>query len=91
LHPCFCLSLYSPSLSSVSSHRGAGQDTIVGVNKYKLKSTPANEAVEVRVIDNSGVRTTQIARLQAAKSGRDAAVAAACLQRLAQVCFRGSG
>jgi methylmalonyl-CoA mutase len=48
----------------------SGQDVIVGVNKYKLKS---EDAIEARDIDNVAVRDGQIARLQAIKAKRDAA------------------
>jgi methylmalonyl-CoA mutase len=47
----------------------SGQDVIVGVNKYKLKT---EDAIEARDIDNVAVREGQIARLQEIKSKRDA-------------------
>jgi methylmalonyl-CoA mutase len=47
----------------------SGQDVIVGVNKYKLKT---EDALETRDIDNVAVREGQIARLNEIKSKRDA-------------------
>ena len=46
----------------------SGQDVIVGVNKYKLKT---QDAIESRDIDNVAVRDGQIARLHAIKAKRD--------------------
>jgi methylmalonyl-CoA mutase len=48
----------------------SGQDVIVGVNKYKLKT---EDVIEARDIDNVAVRDGQIARLQKIKANRDAA------------------
>lgn len=48
----------------------SGQDVIVGVNKYKLKT---EDIVEARDIDNVAVRESQIARLKEIRSKRDAA------------------
>jgi methylmalonyl-CoA mutase len=47
----------------------SGQDVIVGVNKYKLKT---EDALETRDIDNVAVREGQIARLNTIKANRDA-------------------
>ena len=49
----------------------SGQDVIVGVNKYKLKS---EDVIEARDIDNVAVREGQIARLKVIKEKRDAAL-----------------
>ena len=54
----------------------SGQDVIVGVNKYKLKT---EDAIEARDIDNVAVRDGQIARLQEIKSKRDSAAVDAAL------------
>jgi methylmalonyl-CoA mutase len=54
----------------------SGQDVIVGVNKYKLKT---EDAIEARDIDNVAVRDGQIARLQEIKAKRDAAAVDAAL------------
>jgi methylmalonyl-CoA mutase len=45
-----------------------GDETIVGVNKYRLEST---EPVDVREIDNTEVRRQQLARLEKIKRERD--------------------
>jgi len=49
----------------------SGQDVIVGVNKYKLKT---EDVIEARDIDNVAVRDSQIARLNAIRAKRDAAL-----------------
>ncbi|MBK7003284.1 MAG: methylmalonyl-CoA mutase [Rhodoferax sp.] len=48
----------------------SGQDVIVGVNKYKLKT---EDVVEARAIDNVAVREGQIARLKEIRAKRDTA------------------
>jgi len=61
----------------------SGRDVIVGVNKYRLAS---EEQIEVLDVDNSAVRTAQIARLEKMRAARDegacqkalAAITAAC-------------
>jgi methylmalonyl-CoA mutase len=45
-----------------------GEDTIVGVNKYRLENEPPIEILEV---DNSAVRAGQMARLAQVKATRD--------------------
>jgi methylmalonyl-CoA mutase len=57
----------------------SGQDVIVGVNKYKLKS---EDAIEARDIDNVAVRESQIARIQAIKAQRDTAAVEQALAAL---------
>jgi methylmalonyl-CoA mutase len=54
----------------------SGQDVIVGVNKYKLKT---EDAIEARDIDNVAVRDGQIARLLEIRAKRDAAAVDAAL------------
>ncbi len=66
----------------------AGQDVIVGVNKYRLKE---EAAVDVRDIDNSAVRDSQIARLAAVRAARDAGAVAAALAALTQSARDGKG
>ena len=46
----------------------SGEDVVVGVNKYRLKKP---ERVEVRSIDNSAVRQSQVSRLKVYKSNRN--------------------
>ncbi len=57
----------------------SGQDVIVGVNKYKLKT---EDAIEARDIDNVAVREGQIARLKQVRAGRDQAAVQAALDAL---------
>lgn len=55
-----------------------GEETIVGVNKYQAESEP----ISVRVIDNTKVRESQIARLAAVRAKRDPARVEAALAAL---------
>jgi methylmalonyl-CoA mutase len=56
-----------------------GEETIVGVNKYRLE----NEApVDVREIDNTEVRRQQLVRLEKLKADRDSARVKAALDAL---------
>ncbi len=48
----------------------SGQDIIVGVNKYKLKS---EDSIEILEVDTDAVRNTQLTRLQKLKKDRDTA------------------
>jgi methylmalonyl-CoA mutase len=57
----------------------SGQDVIVGVNKYKLKT---EDAIEARDIDNVAVREGQIARLKQVRAGRDQVAVQAALDAL---------
>ncbi len=57
----------------------SGQDVIVGVNKYKLKT---EDAIEARDIDNVAVRDGQIARLKQVRAGRDQPAVQAALDAL---------
>ncbi|MCF8147674.1 MAG: methylmalonyl-CoA mutase [Sulfuritalea sp.] len=57
----------------------SGQDVIVGVNKYKLKT---QDAIESRDIDNVAVRDGQIARLHAIKAKRDTPAVTKALEAL---------
>jgi methylmalonyl-CoA mutase len=66
----------------------SGQDVIVGVNKYKLKS---EDVIEARDIDNVAVRESQIARLNVIKQKRDAAVVDAALAAITFAAESGEG
>jgi len=57
----------------------SGQDVIVGVNKYKLKT---QDPVDILEVDNVKVREGQIARLQQIKATRDGAKVQAALAAL---------
>jgi len=56
-----------------------GEDTIVGVNKYRLED---EEPVEILEVDNRAVREQQLARLADVHASRDAAAVTAALQAL---------
>ena len=60
----------------------SGSQTIVGVNKYQPQDSRASEQVEVRRIDNSEVRSQQIARLKTLRKTRNQAAVDAALQAL---------
>jgi methylmalonyl-CoA mutase len=66
----------------------SGEDTIVGVNKYRLER---EEPLEVRDIDNSAVREAQVARLAALRASRDAAAVERALGRLGELARSGEG
>eukprot|EP00118_Oscarella_pearsei_P017978 m.181444 g.181444 ORF g.181444 m.181444 type:complete len:746 (+) comp39272_c0_seq12:67-2304(+) len=66
----------------------SGQDVIVGVNKYKLDQ---EESVEVLSIDNSKVRSGQIAKLKAIKRKRNSEKVADVLSRITESARNGSG
>ncbi len=61
------------------AHIDSGEDTIVGVNKFRLEQEDAMEFLEV---DNTAVREAQVARLRQLRSERDSARVAACLAAL---------
>jgi len=65
-----------------------GEDVIVGVNKYRPENP---EMVDVLSIDNTAVRTSQIARLQRIKAARDPARAKAALDALTAAAKSGEG
>jgi methylmalonyl-CoA mutase len=66
----------------------SGQDTIVGINKYRL----AEEApIETLDIDNHAVRESQIARLKAVRAARDSAAVHAALGALTEAAKSGDG
>ncbi|MFZ3219126.1 MAG: methylmalonyl-CoA mutase [Rhodoferax sp.] len=66
----------------------SGQDVIVGVNKYKLKT---EDVIEARDIDNVAVRESQIARLQNIKAKRDTAGVNAALAAITSAAESGTG
>ncbi len=66
----------------------SGKDVIVGVNKYRLKQeTP----VDIREIDNSAVRDSQIERLNKVRAGRKAPAVQQALDALTQCARTGDG
>jgi methylmalonyl-CoA mutase len=66
----------------------SGQDTIVGVNKYKLAK---EDAIDILDVDNVAVREAQIARLKQVRGERDNAAVQAALDALTAAAKDGSG
>ena len=62
----------------------SGSQTIVGVNKYQPQDSGASEQVEVRRIDNSEVRSQQIARLKTLRKTRNQAAVDASVTSFAK-------
>ena len=65
-----------------------GDAVVVGVNKYRLEKEPV---IEVREIDNSAVRDSQIRRLAHIRKTRDAAGCSAALAALENGAASGQG
>jgi len=63
-----------------------GEEVIVGVNKYRKA---VEDPLDIRDIDNVGVRAAQIARLDAIRASRDAEVCAAALAELERTAREG--
>ncbi len=49
----------------------SGRETIVGVNKYRLKKDQESEPIEILEVDNTAVREAQIRRLSQLREERD--------------------
>ncbi|RVT86991.1 methylmalonyl-CoA mutase [Rhodobacteraceae bacterium CCMM004] len=56
-----------------------GDEVVVGVNKFRLEK---EDDLDVRFIDNAGVRTSQVARLERIRADRDEDACAAALTAL---------
>ncbi|MGB4742454.1 MAG: methylmalonyl-CoA mutase [Flavobacteriaceae bacterium] len=65
----------------------SGQDTIVGVNKYKLKS---DDALHILEVDNELVRAQQLERLNHTKSQRDYEKVTVILKKITKAAASGS-
>ncbi|MDR7033588.1 methylmalonyl-CoA mutase [Mesorhizobium sp. BE184] len=65
-----------------------GEDIIVGVNKYRLEQ---EDAIDILEIDNSAVRSAQVARIRQTKARRDAGQVEATLAELERVAREGTG
>ncbi|MCB5223865.1 MAG: methylmalonyl-CoA mutase [Candidatus Cloacimonadaceae bacterium] len=70
------------------AHIDSGEDTIVGVNKYRLEKEDPMEILEV---DNSAVREAQIARLNKLRAERDEAKTQKSLEALSHAAESGEG
>ncbi len=66
----------------------SGEDVIVGVNKYRLAT---ETQLEVRDIDNTAVRESQIKRLVAIKAKRDTKRVEAALAQITELARSGHG
>ena len=66
----------------------SGQDMIVGVNKY---TTDEESDIEILEVDNTRVRTQQVARLQQIKGDRNNAKLEACLKAITSCASTGEG
>jgi len=66
----------------------SGAETIVGVNKYRLKK---QEQIEILEVDNTAVRNAQIARLQQLKASRDSKKVEKALQAITKAAETGKG
>ena len=66
----------------------AGEQVVVGVNKYKLDK---EDPIEILDVDNTMVRLSQIERLQELKKNRDSAKTEASLQALTRAAEEQSG
>ncbi len=66
----------------------SGQETIVGVNKYKLDK---EDPIDILEVDNSAVRLSQIERLENIKSERDNKAVSKSLEDLTRCAETGDG
>lgn len=68
----------------------SGQDVIVGVNKYRLPKDQ-EAPIDVRIIDNTKVRESQITRLNKIRQSRDQARVQKALDALTDAAHTGTG
>ena len=66
----------------------AGNETIVGINKYRLEHEDSIETLEV---DNTAVRESQIKRLNALRANRNEADVQRCLDAITEAARTGNG
>ncbi len=66
----------------------SGNDTIVGINKYRLEK---EDPIDILEIDNKKVRQAQIRRLEKLKSGRNEEAAQRSLQAITRCAKTGEG
>ncbi len=66
----------------------SGQETIVGVNKYRLDH---EDPIDILEVDNTAVREQQVARLAEVRAGRDAQAVTHALDALTQAAATGEG
>ena len=56
-----------------------GEEVIVGVNRFRLET---EDALDIRVVDDAGVRSSQVARLERLRAARDRTATDAALEAL---------
>ncbi|EAL63681.1 hypothetical protein DDB_G0287563 [Dictyostelium discoideum AX4] len=76
------------SAASRQARIDSGIETIVGVNKYKLKE---EEKLDILSIDNKKVKEAQIERLKRIKATRNSEEAKKCLEALTEAAKTGKG
>ena len=70
------------------AHIDSGQETIVGVNKYRLAQ---EDPIDILEVDNTAVRQAQLARLAELKANRNSDDVAQCLAALSNAAESGEG
>ena len=70
------------------AHIDSGQETIVGVNKYRLQH---EDPIDILEVDNTAVRQAQIARLEKLKAERDGTAVQTALDALTAAAQSGEG
>ena len=65
-----------------------GEDVIVGVNKYRLET---EDQIEIRDIDNTAVRKSQVARLERIRADRDSGAVEKALANITALAESGEG
>jgi methylmalonyl-CoA mutase len=65
-----------------------GEDVIVGVNKYRLDS---EDEMEIRDIDNTAVRISQVSRLEQIRADRDSGAVEKALAHITELAESGEG
>ncbi len=70
------------------AHIDSGQETIVGLNKYRLEQ---EEPIDILEVDNTAVRQAQIARLAELRASRDEAAVDHVLHALTEAAASRSG
>jgi methylmalonyl-CoA mutase len=68
----------------------SGKDIIVGINAYQIDSD-ADAGLDVRVVDNTAVRNSQLARLEELRRTRDAVAVQEALAALTRCAETGEG
>ncbi|RSM39852.1 methylmalonyl-CoA mutase [Amycolatopsis balhimycina DSM 5908] len=62
----------------------SGRQPVIGVNKYQVTGDVDDAAVEVRKVDNAGVRAQQLEKLRRLRSERDSSATEDALRRLTE-------